>query len=164
MGTVRVYIDWYLQMQPPKWGAVIYINYPKGVQPSDAILTGQRTLFKQQSWGKALIYAAHSIKNKVCNITQEVFLTGALSVLNCASLAKRQATSNWTCFIHTTRLTVVLQFIPSHCGVWGNEQPDTLQSMVLNNYRKKPQSATQRCKLSSNLCSKPHIKKIVTTS
>jgi ribonuclease HI len=102
-----------------KGGADIYIQYPYGEQQSEAIPTGLHcSNYKAER--EAIIHAAHSIKCKVDNNTQVEFLTNTLSVL--------QPLMN-DCLPHLEQalytiksLRTVLQWIPSHSGVHGNEQ------------------------------------------
>ena len=77
---VIVYIDGSATNTTTKGGAGIYIQYPHGEQQSEAIPTGlHRSNYKAE--GEAIMHAAHTIKCKVDNNTQVVFLTDALSVL-----------------------------------------------------------------------------------
>jgi len=74
--------------------------------------------------GEAIIHAAHTIKYKVDNNTQIVFLTDALSVLQ--ALMNDNLPQLEQALYTTKPLRTVLQWIPSYCGVHGNEQADGL--------------------------------------
>ncbi|CAG2230681.1 unnamed protein product [Mytilus edulis] len=62
--------------------------------------------------------------NKIDNITQVVFLTDVLSVLQALKNDKLRQLQQ--ALYNIKSLTTVIQWIPSHCGVWGNEQADKL--------------------------------------
>ncbi|VDI48838.1 Hypothetical predicted protein [Mytilus galloprovincialis] len=91
---VRVYTDGSATNATSKGEASIYIKYPNGDQQSEAIPTGLHCA-NYKAVEEALTHAAHSIKNKIDNTTQVVFLTGALSA---TSFEERQATSTPTSF------------------------------------------------------------------
>ncbi|XP_063417326.1 uncharacterized protein LOC134699848 [Mytilus trossulus] len=119
---VRVYPDWSATNATTKRGTGIYIKYPNGDQQSEAKPTGLNCLnYKAEEEAPA---HAYSIKNKIDNTAQVVFLTDALSVLQAFKNDKlpqlQQALYN------INSMTTVIQRIPSHCGVGGNEQADTL--------------------------------------
>jgi ribonuclease HI len=120
---VIVYTDGSATNTKTKGGAGIYIQYPHGEQQSDAIPTGlHRSNYKAE--GEAIIHAAHTIKYKVDNNTQIVFLTDALSVLQ--ALMNDNLPQLEQALYTTKPLRTVLQWIPSYCGVHGNEQADGL--------------------------------------
>jgi ribonuclease HI len=116
---VRVYTDRSATNATTKGGAGIYIQYPNGEQQSEAIPTGLHC-----SSYKAIIHTAHTIKCKVDNNTQVVFLTDALSVLQALMNDNLPQLEQVLYTIKTLR--TVLQWIPSHCGVHGNGQADRL--------------------------------------
>ncbi|CAC5370134.1 unnamed protein product [Mytilus coruscus] len=120
---IRVYTGGSVTNATTKGAAGIYIKYPNGDQHSEAKSTGLHcSNYKAEE--EALIHAAHSIKTKVDNTTQVVFLTDALSVLQ--SLTNDKLPQLEKALYAIKSLTTELQWIPSHCGVWGNEQPDKL--------------------------------------
>ena len=77
---IRVYTDCSATNTTTKGGAGIYIQYPNGEQQSEVIPTGLHCS-NYKTEGEAIIPAAHTIKCKVHNDIQVVFLTDALSVL-----------------------------------------------------------------------------------
>ena len=115
---VRVYTDGSATNATTKGGAGIYIQYPNGEQQSEAIPTGLHCS-NYKAEGEAIIHAAHTIKCKVDNNTQVVFLTDALSVLQALMNDNLPQLEQALYTIKTIR--TVLQWIPSHCGVHGNE-------------------------------------------
>ena len=68
------------QMLQRKEGLVYTFSIPNGEQQSEAIPTGLHCS-NYKAEGEAIIHAAHTIKCKVDNNIQVVFLTDALSVL-----------------------------------------------------------------------------------
>ena len=76
---------------------------------------------------EALILAANTIRSRVDHNTQVVVLTDALSVLqafNSGQLPQlEKALHDIQC------LRTVLQWVPSHCGITGNEQADEMAKM-----------------------------------
>ena len=106
-----------------KGGAGIYIQYPNGEQQSEAIPAGLHCS-NYKAEGEAIIHAAHTIKRKVDNNTQVVFLPDALSVLQAVMNDNLPQLEQALYTINTPR--TVVQRIPSHSGVHGNEQADKL--------------------------------------
>ena len=110
-------------------GAGVYIQYQHGNSKSIAEPTGEHcTNYKAEV--EALIIAANEISKDVGSgmlnnmepDAQVVLLTDALSVLQALDKGKlphlHSALSNMNC------LRVVLQWIPAHCGIPGNEEAD----------------------------------------
>ena len=118
----RVYTDGSATNATTKGGAGIYIEYPNGVQQSLAIPTGLYcSNYKAEE--EALIHAANYIKETAENM-QVVFLTDALSVIQALSNNKLPQLE---IAIHSIKsLKTVIQWIPSHCGINGNEKADKL--------------------------------------
>ena len=104
-------------------GAGVHIIYPNGETLDEAIPTGEHcSNYKAEV--EAIIHAAHTIKNGVDEITQVVILSDALSVLQAFQSGKLPQLEKALLQINTTQ--TVLQWIPSHCGVEGNEKADLL--------------------------------------
>ena len=76
---VRMYTDRSATNATTKGGAGIYIQYPNGEQQSEAIPTDLHCS-NYKAEGEAIIHAAHTIKCKVDNNSQVIFLTCPLSV------------------------------------------------------------------------------------
>ena len=114
------------QQMPPnveELGHAAYIWYPSREQQTQSIATGAYcTNYKAQV--EAIILAANAIRSRVGHNTQVVFLTDALSVLqalNSGQLLQLEiALHNIQC------LRTMLQWIPSHCSIEGNEQADMM--------------------------------------
>ena len=80
--------------------------------------------------GFTIIHAAHTIKNRVNKSSQVVVLSDALSALQAFRSGKTQHLEKAMYQIKTLR--TVLQWIPSHCGVEGNEKADDLAKARAN--------------------------------
>ena len=105
-------------------GAGVYIQFPDGQRRAKAIPTGLHcTNYRAEV--EALILAANTIKEEAPPDSQVVFLTDARSVLEAASKLPQlqDALHNIQC----PRL--VLQWIPSHCGIRGNEEADRMAKL-----------------------------------
>lgn len=119
---VRVYTDGSATNATTKGGAGIYIEYPNGERQSKAIPTG-RHCSNYKAEEEALIHATHVIKEKADN-TRVVFLSDALSVLQ--ALTNNKLPQLESALYSIKSLKTVVQWIPSHCGVIGNENADKL--------------------------------------
>ena len=120
---IRVYTDGSATNAVKSGGAGVYIQYPNGEQTEEALPTGQYcTNFKAEV--DALTQAAHTIATRADQNTQVVFLTDALSVLQAYISGKQPSLQMALNNIKSFR--TVLQWIPSHCGIEGNEKADEL--------------------------------------
>ena len=123
---IRLYTDGSATDAVKNGGAGVFIQYPSGERQAEAIPTGLHcTNYRAEE--EALIHAANIISSRVSQDTQVVFLTDALSVLqavNTNSLPQlEEALNKIKC------LRIVLQWIPSHCGVEGNEEADKMAKL-----------------------------------
>ena len=107
-------------------GAGVYIQYPSREWQAKATATGKNCI-NYKAEVEALILAAQTISSKVERNSQVVFLTDALSVLQAFNTGQlpllENALNNLQC------LRIVLQWVPSHCGIKGNEEADKMAKM-----------------------------------
>ena len=108
-------------------GAGVYVKYPDGTDDRLSFATGlYSTNYKAET--EPLRAAAAHIENSPHLSHRVVFLSDALSVLQALQTGKDTDLNNLVS--NLTRLcmkhTVILQWIPSHCGIHGNETADTL--------------------------------------
>ena len=120
---IRVFTDGSATDAVRNGGAGVYIQYPSGETHAEAKPTGLHcTNYRAEA--EALTHAANTISSRTDQDTQVVFLTDALSVLQAVISSKlpqlQQALNKIKC------LRSVLQWIPSHCGIEGNEQADKM--------------------------------------
>ena len=112
-----------------KWGSGcrLYIKYPDGTDDRLSFATGlSYTNYKTET--EALRAAAAHIENNPHLSHRVVFLSDALSVLQALQTGKDTDLNNLVSILTRlcTKHTVILQWIPSHCGIHGNETADTL--------------------------------------
>ena len=120
---IRVFTDGSATNAVKSGGAGVYIQYPNGEQKEEALPTGLFcTNFKAEV--EALIQAAHTIAIGADQNTQVVFLTDAQSVLQAYNSDRLPSLKKALNNIKSLR--TVLQWIPSHCGIEGNERADEL--------------------------------------
>ena len=120
---IRVFTDGSATDAVRNGGAGVYIQFPSGETQTEAKPTGLHcTNYRAEV--EALTHAANTISSRIDQDKQVVFLTDALSVLQAVTNSKlpqlQQALNNIKC------LRTVLQWIPSHCGIEGNEQADKM--------------------------------------
>ena len=105
-------------------GAGVYVVYPEIGNESTCSPTG--TFCSNYSAEvRALSIAAEIIKNTTSQCQQVVFLTDAMSVLQALESNKLPELKEALREVSITR-KVVLQWIPSHCGIPRNERADIL--------------------------------------
>ncbi len=123
---IRVYTDGSATNATTNGGAGVFIQYCSGEWQAEAIPTGQHcSNYKAEV--EALIHAARMISKMVNCDAQVVFLTDALSVLQAVinnKLPELEKTLN-----DITCARIALQWIPSHCGVQGNEHADKMAKL-----------------------------------
>ena len=104
----------------------MYIQFPNGRRQAEAVPTGRHcTNYRAET--EALTHAANIIRDAVDAQSQVVFLTDAMSVLQAITAGKLPRLREVIEDIPCTR--IMLQWIPSHCGVLGNEQADRMAKL-----------------------------------
>ena len=102
-----------------------------------------------------------TISSKVNQDSQVVLLTDALSVLQAMTNNKlpqlEQALHNIKC------LRTVLQWIPSHCGVKGNEEADKMAKLGAKGEQQNNPISLKEMKSSPSLCTARPSQKTATT-
>ena len=109
-------------------GAGIFLRYTDGDEEL-AIPTGKySTNYRAET--EALCTAARTVAENPARTTGKVvILTDALSVLQALQNSRNRETNALTAslqYLCTTVNNAVLQWIPAHCGIRGNEKADTL--------------------------------------
>ena len=123
----RVYTDGSAERAVKNGVAGIYIKYPNGHNEKIAEATGvYSTNYKAEVL--AIQMAATHVINSPCTSQNVVFLSDAMSVLQAIEIHKDQELNNLFSSLENLCKThiVHLQWIPSHCGVLGNEMADAL--------------------------------------
>ena len=124
-------------------GAGVFIQHPDGEEQNRAEATGKHcTNYKAEV--DALIHAAELVKDRVDQDTQVVFLTDALSVLQAycgGQLPELENTLN-----NLKCLQKVLQWVPSHCGLKGNEEADKLAKKGSQNEQPDKPVSLKECR------------------
>ena len=109
-------------------GGGIYIKFPDGSRIEKSIPTGQlSTNFRAEAC--ALLHATETLNAREEMSTHSVILTDCRSLLQSLQTEEEsQIMRNIRHALepHTKRTHLTLQWIPSHCGVSGNEQADRL--------------------------------------
>ena len=120
---IHVYTDGSAVSAVNNGGAGISIRYPEGNTETSNLPTGRHcTNYRAES--EALQHAAHMISTSPDPCQQVVFFTDALSVLQALNSNKLPQLAR--AMANTSRSRVVLQWIPAHCGIPGNEEADRL--------------------------------------
>ena len=123
---IRVFTDGSATDAIQNGGAGVYIQFPDGQKHADAIATGIHcTNYKAEV--EALVHAANISSSKAGPDSQVVFLTDALSVLQAANNNNLPKLEDALCNIKCNR--TVMQWIPSHCGIPGNEEADKMAKL-----------------------------------
>jgi len=105
---------------------------------------------------EALIHVAHTITDNVNSTIPVVFLTDALSVLQALTNDKLPLLEK--ALLNIQSHTTVLQWIPSHCGVYGNEQADILAKHGAKQQQKEnPVSLAEMKNIIKSLYRKPKL-------
>ena len=105
-------------------GAGIQIQFPGSETITASVATG-KYCSNYRAETEAILQATSIIQDSVQQCTQVVFLTDALSVLQALQNSKLPHLSRAVHILGQTR-RVVLQWIPAHCGITGNEKADVL--------------------------------------
>ena len=123
----RVYTDGSAEDAVRNGGAGIYIQYPGGREDRICFATGLfSTNYKAEA--EALKAAAAHIEKSTFSSPSVVFLTDALSVLQALQSGNNTELNDLSSALAPlcTSHTVILQWIPSHCDLHGNEAADSL--------------------------------------
>ena len=121
---IRAYTDGSATEAVRRGGAGIYIQHPNGHRQAEAIPTGLYcSNYKAET--EALKQAARIIQTE--ENSQVVLLTDAKSVLEALAAGKLPQLQEEIQQIQGFR--VVLQWIPAHCGIRGNEEADRLAKL-----------------------------------
>ena len=124
---IRVYTDGSAEQATRNGGAGVFILYPDGVETSLTFATGiHSTNYKSEA--VAIEKAATHIANKQLPPQNIVFLTDASSVVEALKRNRDKELNDLSQAIHklSENHKVVIQWIPSHCGLYGNEKADAL--------------------------------------
>ena len=121
---VQVYTDGSATKAVENGGAGAFFRYPEGQTETVAIPTGKHCS-NYSAEVQALSAAASVIQTASNEYHQVVLLTDALSVLEALSNNKEPLLMEALQKISETR-RMVLQWVPAHCGVPGNEAADQL--------------------------------------
>ena len=121
---VHVYTDGSADDAVRNGGAGIFIRYPNDQEDRHQLPTGAHsTNYKAEV--EAIKKAAEVLVDNT--FTKVVILTDALSVLQALEAEDKNLNDLSTSLtLLCQEATVVLQWIPSHCGIHGNEEADTL--------------------------------------
>lgn len=123
----QVYTDGSAELAVRNGGAGIFIRYPGGKEEKISLATGlHSTNYKAEA--VALQVGAEAVRNSPYASANVVFLSDALSVLQAIQTSKDKELNDLLSALASLGRAhdVFLQWIPSHCGISGNEAADTL--------------------------------------
>ena len=121
---IHVYTDGSATNAIKDGGAGVLIKYPDNERHTTAIPTG-KTCSNYVAEVEALKHAAKIVEDSENMCPQVVFLTDAMSVLEAFENNKLPDLEISLHNISETK-RVILQWVPSHCGIPGNEEADRL--------------------------------------
>ena len=126
---IRAYTDGSAKEATTDGGGGIYIEWPNGLSQRMSIPTGKYSS-NYRAESEALIEAATALRNhRDTYDSKVVLLTDAKSVLQALENSKKTDHNNLTkalMDLQTSAQEVVLQWIPGHCNIFGNEVADQL--------------------------------------
>ena len=127
----RAYTDGSAEEAVKNGGGRVFIKLPDGRSIRKSVATGQQsTNYRAEAY--TLLAAAQSLNQEERLPSNTVFLTDCRSILQSPqSPGGDQIFSNTTqeLSLLKNKTSVTLQWIPSHCGVRGNEEADPLSKM-----------------------------------
>jgi ribonuclease HI len=124
---IHVYTDGSATNAVANGGAGVHVRSPEGHSTTASIPTGKHCS-NYSAEVQALMQAASMIHDTTSECPQVVFLSDALSVLEALAGAKHPRLMEKLQDIAKTR-RVVLQWVPAHCGIPGNEAADQLAKL-----------------------------------
>ena len=123
----RIYTDGSAEDATKNGGAGIFIQHPDGTEDHLSFSTGQlSSIYKAEA--KALEHATNFVKDKMESRRNIVFLTDALSVLHALQYSKDRDLNSLMSSLQSInqKHVVQIQWVPSHCDLYGNEKADEL--------------------------------------
>ncbi|RUS75877.1 hypothetical protein EGW08_016366 [Elysia chlorotica] len=123
----HVYTDGSAEKAVRNGGAGIYIKYPGGEEDKISIPTGVFSI-NYKAEATAIQEGAAHVQSSPHSTKNIVFLTNALSILQALKSSKNKDLNDLTSALTSLSQThtIALQWIPSHCNVFGNETADLL--------------------------------------
>ncbi|KAK7110703.1 hypothetical protein V1264_014534 [Littorina saxatilis] len=124
---IHVYTDGSATDAVDNGGAGVYASFPEGHTTTTNIPTGKHCS-DYSAEIQALVQATSIIQDSFSECLQAVFLTDALSVLEALAGGKLPHLMEKLHNVEQQR-RVVLQWLPAHCGIRGNERADKLAKL-----------------------------------